>query len=50
MDKKSVEIIEKVLEKGDRVELIPAKNGIKVIRIKRETIATEEIKKGGVNK
>ena len=32
----------KVLLKGDRVELIPVKNGIKVIHIKRETIATEE--------
>lgn len=45
MDKKTVEMIEKLLEKGDRVELIPAKNGIKVIHIKRETIATEDNKK-----
>ena len=35
----------KVLLKGDRVELIPVKNGIKVIHIKRETIAAEENKK-----
>lgn len=45
MDKKTVEMIEKLLEKGDRVELIPVKNGIKVIHIKRETIAAEERRK-----
>lgn len=45
MDTKTIAAINKVLEKGDRVELIPVKNGIKVIHIKRETIATEENKK-----
>ena len=30
--------IEKVLEKGDRVEIIPVKDGIKVLEIKRKEI------------
>lgn len=30
--------IEKVLSKGDRVELIPVKDGIKIIHIKREEV------------
>lgn len=30
--------IEKVLKKGDRVELIPVKDGVKVMHIRREEI------------
>lgn len=30
--------IEKVLSKGDRVELIPVKDGVKIIHIKREEV------------
>ena len=30
--------IEAVLAKGDRVELIPVKNGVKIIHIKREEV------------
>lgn len=30
--------IEKILVKGDRVELIPVKNGVKIIRVRREEI------------
>lgn len=33
-----IEAIEKILSKGDRVELIPLKDGIKVIQIKRTTV------------
>lgn len=33
-----IEAIEKVLAKGDRVEIIPGKDGIALKRIKRETI------------
>lgn len=29
---------ETVLAKGDRVELIPVKDGVKVVRIRRETV------------
>lgn len=32
--------IEKVLSKGDRVELIPVKDGVKIIHIKREEVKT----------
>ncbi len=31
--------IEDVLKKGDRVELIPVKDGVKVVKVKREAIA-----------
>lgn len=30
--------IENTLAKGDRVELIPVKDGVKVVRVKREQI------------
>lgn len=33
-----VKIIEKALKKGDRVEIIPVKNGIKVLKVKRELL------------
>lgn len=35
---KVVASIEALLDKGDRVEIIPTKDGIKVVRIKREVI------------
>lgn len=33
-----IEAIVKILANGDRVELIPVKDGVKVIKIKREEI------------
>lgn len=33
-----LEAIEKTLAKGDRVEIIPNKDGVTIKRIKRETI------------
>lgn len=30
--------IEAILSKGDRVELIPVKDGVKVVRVRREEI------------
>lgn len=30
--------VDKPLRKGDRVELIPVKDGVKVVRIRRETV------------
>ena len=33
-----VKAIEAVLAKGDRVELIPVKDGVRVVRVKRETV------------
>lgn len=38
MDEKTIKVIETVLSKGDRVELIPVKDGIKVIHIKRKEV------------
>ena len=34
----AIETIKKILAKGDRVELIPVKNGVKIIRVRREEI------------
>lgn len=34
----AIKAIEKVLSKGDRIELIPVKDGVKIIHIKREEI------------
>lgn len=39
LDKNSVEAIEFVLKKGDRVEIIPLKNNeVKILHIKREAV------------
>lgn len=36
--------IEKVLSKGDRVELIPVKDGVKIIHIKREEVKQHDFR------
>lgn len=38
---KQIEAIEAVLRKGDRAELIPVKDGVKIIHIKREEVKTK---------
>ena len=38
IDEQTKSAIEATLEKGDRVELIPVKDGVKVVRVKREEI------------
>ena len=38
MDEKQIKAIEAVLAKVDRIELIPVKNGVKIIKIKREEV------------
>ena len=40
MDEKTIEAIKCVLAKGDRVELIPVKDGVKVIQVRRKEIKT----------
>lgn len=35
-----VKAIEAVLAKGDRVELIPTKDGVHVVRVRRDTVKT----------
>ena len=38
IDDAALAAIEAILRKGDRVELIPVKDGIRVVRVKRETV------------
>lgn len=38
MDSETIKAIESVLAKGDRVEIIPVKEGVKVIHIKRTEV------------
>lgn len=38
LTEKEIKSAEAVLSKGDRVELIPVKDGVKVIQIKREEV------------
>lgn len=35
---REIKAIERTLEKGDRVELIPVKDGVKIVRVKREEV------------
>ena len=38
IDEKIIKAIEQVIAKGNRVEIIPVKDGIKIMQIKREEI------------
>ena len=38
MDEKAWAVIKAILAKGDRVELIPVKGGVKVVRVRREEV------------
>lgn len=38
LSKSDISAIEAVLAKGDRVELIPVKDGVRIIRIRRDTV------------
>lgn len=38
MTEAQLKAVEAALSKGDRVELIPVKNGVKVIQVKRKEI------------
>ena len=38
MTKETIKTIASILAKGDRVELIPTRDGIKVVRIRRENM------------
>lgn len=38
IDEKTIKKVESVLAKGDRVELIPVKNGVKVVWVRREEV------------
>lgn len=41
MNKETILAIEAIIAKGDRAEVIPVKDGIKVVRIRREPVKTE---------
>lgn len=38
LDEKTVKAAETILSKGDRAELIPVKDGVKVVRVRREEV------------
>lgn len=38
MDEKTIKAAESILSRGERVELIPVKGGVKVLRVKREEV------------
>lgn len=38
IDEKIVQPIERILQNGDRVELIPVKDGVKVVRVRRQEV------------
>lgn len=42
MDEKTIEAIKSVLAKGDRVELIPVKDGVKVVQVRRKEIKAND--------
>lgn len=42
MDEKTMKAVESILEKGNRVELIPVKDGVKVVRVRREEVKNEK--------
>lgn len=44
MDEKTIKAVASILAKGDRVELIPVKNGVKVVRVRREEVNLPERK------
>ena len=42
IDVAALAAIEAILRKGDRVELIPVKDGVKVIHMKRKEVKSEQ--------
>jgi hypothetical protein len=38
LKREQINAIEKVLKKGDRIEIIPVKDGVKIVKVKRENI------------
>lgn len=46
IDEKTIKAAESVLAKGDRVELIPVKGGVRVVRVRREEVRAKENRPG----
>lgn len=40
IDAQTIKAIESVLSKGDRAEVVPVKDGVKVLRVRREEVKT----------
>lgn len=40
IDTNTIKAIESVLAKGDRAEVVPVKDGVKVLRVRREAVKT----------
>lgn len=40
----TVKAIESVISKGDRAEVVPVKDGVKVLRVRRETVTPKKDK------
>lgn len=38
MDEKTIKAVETILSRGNRVELIPVKDGVKVVRVRRDEV------------
>lgn len=41
-----IKAVESILSKGERAELIPVKDGVKIIRVRREEVRTKENRPG----
>lgn len=42
MENKTIKAVESILSRGERVELIPVKDGVKVVRVRREEVKSHE--------
>lgn len=42
LDDKSISAINYVIARGDRAEVVPIKDGVRVLRVKRETVKTDK--------
>lgn len=40
LDKATVKAVECIVNKGDRAEIVPVKDGVKVLRVRREAVKT----------
>lgn len=50
IDTATIKAIESVLSKGDRAEVVPVKDGVKVMRVRREAVRYGESLQKGKNR
>ena len=41
LTQEQIEAIERVVNRGDRVEIVPVRDGLKIMKVRRETIKKE---------